>query len=246
MTDIGMLITACITNSACRMLVQKEISVYEADALFGPQNGFPILGIFGTADVIGIDKLAAACGSFHLQAADELLKAMVSKGMLGGKTPETGGFYKTVGGKKLVLDPSGLSHIEYDENAFADDTVSSSLALRQRALFFGSSVKAVWEIISDVLTFAAGMIPERSDSIAEIDHAARTDCGWLTGPFELWENIGLWPVLDRLKHENRLIPLNAQRMLICGAERFYRTKDGKKQYFHFDSRTYKDIPNSSI
>ncbi|MCL1911582.1 MAG: hypothetical protein FWG13_05205, partial [Leptospirales bacterium] len=176
----------------------------------------------------------------------ELLRAMASKGMLGSKTPETGGFYKTAGGKKLILDPGELSHIEYDENSRPDESASSSLALRQRALFFGSPMKAVWEIISDLLSFAAGMIPEQSGTIAEIDHAARTDCGWITGPFELWENIGLWPVLDRLKEENRSVPANAQKMLICGAERFYKMKDGQKQYFHFDSRTYKDVPDSFL
>ncbi|MCL2025454.1 MAG: 3-hydroxyacyl-CoA dehydrogenase family protein, partial [Leptospirales bacterium] len=132
------------------------------------------------------------------------------------------------------------------ENNQPAEAASSSLALRQRALFFGSSVKAVWEIISDILTFAADMIPEQSDSIAEIDHAVRTDCGWLTGPFELWDNIGLWPVLDRLKNENRPVPLNAQKMLICGAERFYKISDGQKQYFHFDSRTYKAVPESFL
>jgi len=244
MTDIGMLITACITNSACRMLAQKEISVHETDALFGRLNGFSESGIFGAADSIGMDKLLAACVP-PLQA-DELLNAMVSKGMLGDKTPNTGGFYKTAGGKKLVLDPGKLSHIEYDESNPPAAEASSSLALRQRALFFGSSVKAVWEIISDILSFAAGMIPEQSASIAETDHAVRTYCGWLTGPFELWDNIGLWPVLDRLKHENRPVPLNAQKMLICGAERFYKIKDGKKQYFHFDSRTYKDVPDNFL
>jgi len=243
MTDIGMLITACAANSACRMLVQREISVYETDALFGRLNGFSDLGIFGAADSIGIDKLLEACGT---QWAGELLRAMVTKGMLGDKTPETGGFYKVAGGKKLALDPDRFSHIEYDESGRPDAPASSSLVLRQRALFFGSPLKAVWEIISDILSFAAGMIPERSGSIAEIDYAVRSGCGWLTGPFELWDNIGLWPVLDRLKNESRPVPFNAQKMLICGAERFYRTTDDKKQCFHFDSRTYKDIPDSFL
>ena len=245
MTNMGMLITACVTNSACRMLAQKEISVYEADTLFGRLNGFSDLGIFGTADSIGIDKLLETCGNHSLQA-DELLRVMASKGILGNKTPETGGFYKTAGGKKLFLAPDRLSHTEYNENSQPAAPASSSLALRQRALFFGSSMKAVWEIISDLLSFAAGLIPEQSGTIAEIDYAARTDCGWITGPFELWDNIGLWPVLDRLKDENRSVPVNAQKMLICGAERFYKTKDGQKQFFHFDSRTYKDIPDNFL
>ncbi|MCL2025322.1 MAG: hypothetical protein FWG92_00770 [Leptospirales bacterium] len=244
MTDIGILITACITNSACRMLAQKEISVHDTDALFGRLNGFSELGIFGTADAIGTDKLLAACTP-PLQA-DDFLKTMVSKGMLGSKTPDAGGFYKIKDGKKLVLSADDFSHIEYTEDNQPAEAASTSLALRQRALFFGSSVKAVWEIISDLFSFAAGMIPEQSGSIAEIDHAVRTDCGWLTGPFELWETIGLWPVLERLKNENRPVPANAQKMLICGAERFYKINDGKKQYFHFDSRAHKNIPDSFL
>jgi hypothetical protein len=74
----------------------------------------------------------------------------------------------------------------------------------------------------------------------------RSRHAWLTGPFELWDNISLWPVLDRLKHENRLIHPNAQKMMICGAEKFYRVNGGKKQYFHFDSRTYKDVPDNFL
>lgn len=167
---------------------------------------------------------------------------MTAKNMLGDKTPDTGGFYKKVPGAKLILDPDTLSHIAYDENAVppaAESADSSSLALRQRAVFF-SPLKAVWELISNCLCFSVDRIPEGETSLAEIDRVMRSEHGWLTGPFELWDNIGIWPVLDRLKREERPIPQNMKTMLICGAENFYRTKDGKKQYFHFESRTYKD------
>ena len=75
------------------------------------------------------------------------------------------------------------------------------------------------------MVYAAGMVPEISDRIVEIDRAMRWGYAIKLGPFELWDALGFPDTAERM-HERRRIAagLRGEHALIR-RQSFYRAAD---------------------
>lgn len=258
---IGNRIGTMLIASAFQELSKGEVTVADIDYMLGKAMGFPATGIFMLSDMLGLDTFDLLCeNSYNNLKNDEykdvfklpqFFKDMISKGMFGDKTPAMGGFYrKTPDKKRQVLNIKDMSYSDYNKGyvpeAFADVSKRTSLAGKQQEIVFGKSPQsmAAWRLISGCLRYAVNRIPEIGDSVVEIDRAMRWGYGWSCGPFELIDNLGLYAFIDRLKNEGAELPENLKTMIACGAESFYRTKNGRQEYFDFASKGYKAVPFS--
>ena len=57
-----------------------------------------------------------------------------------------------------------------------------------------------------MLLYCASRIPEISDSYRDIDNAMKWGFGWESGPFEIWDMIGLSSSIKRMELNNKIIP----------------------------------------
>ena len=172
----------------------------EADAVFGRPLGIPKTGVFGLYDLIGIDLMSDVAKSldtilpegdaFH-EVAEEipLMRRMINEGHLGNKGTK-GGFYRLKdaadGKNKQTLDFDRFSYRDFDRGKpqVATDAESAdnfTLLLDDDGRFG----QYAWQILSNTLCYAAGLIPDVNESLVAVDDAMKLGYNWLQGPFEM-------------------------------------------------------------
>ena len=77
------------------------------------------------------------------------------------------------------------------------------------------------------LCYAAGLVPEISDTIVGIDRAMRWGFAWKQGPFEMLDALGPAEVIARLEADGRSLPAKLQVLKDTGGETFYRADGGE-------------------
>lgn len=220
---------------------EHKMSVEEADALLGKPMGIPKMGVFGLLDLVGLDLIPLIGGIMKstLPAHDpycqgyrepELFKKMIADGYTGRKGK--GGFYRlnTDNGGK-IKESINLETGLYSPSLKA--TLSSLSAAKKdlKAMLThpDRGGKFSWEVLSKVLSYAASLVPEVSDSIVAIDSAMKWGYNWKYGPFELIDKLGASWMAQRLKEEGREIP---QILSQVKGDSFYKVIDGQLHAFN--------------
>jgi 3-hydroxyacyl-CoA dehydrogenase len=207
---------------------KMQLSVEEADAIFGRPMGIPKTGVFGLYDLIGIDLMADVLKSFikelphtdkfHIVAQEiPLVKKLIDTGYTGRKGK--GGFYRInkEGGSK-VLEALNLETGEYSPSKKIDvksDKVDLN-ALINRGDKYG---EYAWSVLSKIIKYASSLVPEITKDFNDIDEAMRLGFNWAKGPFEMLEEIGVekfFSKIDEFKGNNFLEELSKTK-----DEKFY-------------------------
>lgn len=225
---VGVFAIQCALHTAFNM----GLSPAEADALFGRPMGIPKTGVFGLYDLIGIDLMADVAKSLEniLPAGDEfhqyakpiaLMTQMVANGQTGNKGGQ--GFYRDTDAGREVLN---LTSGEYTA------TARLQLALAQKAEAHGVAAlldddsaygRFSWQVLSSTLNYAAALIPEIGSNILPIDDAMKLGYNWISGPFELIDQIGAQRVVERMQQEGRTV---APMLLLAAKQQgFYQVID---------------------
>jgi 3-hydroxyacyl-CoA dehydrogenase len=242
-----------------KTMLEDGYSIEEVDRLTGPAVGRPKTATFRTFDLVGLDVLLHVAENLYeavpddeereIFSAPEFLKRMVGRGLLGEKT--RGGFYRKQQGEGekseiWTLDLASLEYRPPQKAKFAALDMAKNIEdtrERIRTLVWGRDRAGafLWKTISRTLRYAANRIPEIADTIVDIDRAMRWGFNWELGVFELWDAIGLEKSIARMREEGQAIPANIQKMLDAGATSFYKTEDGRQQYFDFATLEYKPL-----
>ncbi len=208
------------------------LTIEEIDALMSAPVGLPPTGLYGLIDLIGLDvmDLVATNLAANLPAGDAGLayarlppaeQAMLGRGQLGRKTG--GGFYRVTkrddgsrlkevfgfaGGGWRTAAPVALDETHSDLAAllFADD----------------ASGRFAWDLMGGALCYAAGLIPEISDDIVNVDRAMRWGFAWKMGPFEMLDALGPARLAARLEADGEPVPKMLGVLRDAVGERFYR------------------------
>ncbi len=178
---------------------KKNISIEEADAIFGRPMGIPKTGIFGLYDLIGIDLMADVLKSFIKELPSEdpfhevakeipLVKKLIESGYTGRKGK--GGFYRInkTDGKK-ILEAINLDTGEYHPSKKINLDLGDKINIKkliERKDKYGEYAKS---ILTKVIRYAAFLIPDVSSKYIDIDDALRLGFNWTVGPFEMLSNI---------------------------------------------------------
>ena len=243
---IGVYWIQCAVNAAREL----DLTVEEADAVMGKPIGAPKSGVFDLLDIVGLDlqphidaslrKALPKADAYQALSSDfPLLTKMISDGMTGRKGK--GGFYrlnKSDGKKtKEVMD---LKTGEYRKLAKVTlESVDAAKGGLQALVSHGDrGGKFAWAVLSKLLAYVAGLVPQIADDIADIDLAMRTGFNWKHGPFEMIDQLGTAWLAEKLVADKiQVPPLLAEAAKQGG---FYKTTSSGRSQLAVDGN-YKPI-----
>jgi len=216
------------------------LTVEEADSIVGRPLGIPKTGIFGLADLTGIDLAPHVNASMlellpdsdpFCQAFDEngplpkLIASMIERGMTGRKGG--GGFYRrTKADGKTVREALDLTTGEYrlTRKAALRSARAGRKGLRAVVEFDDKGGEYAWAVLSKVLSYAASLVPEIADDVSAVDRAMRTGYAWKYGPFEQIDQLGTKWFAERLAADGLPVP---ELIATAGDRPFYKEDDAK-------------------
>ena len=220
-----------------RVMQEMDLSIEEVDALTGTAVGWPKTATFRLADLVGLDVLGHVVRNAMTNIRDErgdlklpqFFTEMISRKWLGDKTK--GGFYKKQkgadGDQRLALDWKTLEYRPSQKAKFPSLEMAKNVddfPERLAMLLAPSKDKAnifLWNVLSDLWTYAANRIGEIADSVVEIDRAMKMGFNWELGPFELWDVAGVPQTVARMKKEGKPVSANVEKLLASGKTRWY-------------------------
>ena len=230
---IGVYWMQCAVIEAMR----SGLSVEQADAALGPAVGIPKTGVFGLADLVGIDLMPHVVASMDsLLAPDDALRSymdvpdpirrMIADGYTGRKG--AGGFYRLRReGAERIKESIDLVTGEYRRSERVRlACVEAAKSGGARALLAHDSDEGryAWRVLSSVIAYSAALVPEISDDIASVDAAMRLGYNWRAGPFEMADQLGAGWLADRVRAEGRMVPPMLEAARGGG---FYRAAGGR-------------------
>ena len=266
---IGNRIGVYSVMSLFHLAEQLGLTVGELDQYTGPAMGHPKSATFRTADVVGLDTLASVAQGLQQNAPEDeakgifelpaYVKHMLDKKWLGAKTAQ--GFYKKVKNEKgesaiLSLDLQTLTY--QVQTAVNSDTLTSLKSIEKLSdslkayaagtdkagILFRAMHYALFEYVSH-------RVPEITEDFYRIDEAMRAGFGWELGPFEIWDALGVEKSISKISEEEKRLPGQrgqvaswVEEMLAAGCISFYKVENGKRQYYHIPSKSYKPIPGT--
>jgi 3-hydroxyacyl-CoA dehydrogenase len=244
-------------------LIEKTgLTVDEVDKLTGPVLGRPKSATFRTCDVVGLDTLVKVANDLYERCPDDetrevfklpaFVQKLISNNWLGDKTGQ--GFYKKVksaSGKSEILSLD-LKTFEYKPKAkvkFAtldQAKAVESLDARMKILFSGNDQAGEFyrESFCSLFQYVSNRIPEISDEVYKIDDALRAGFGWETGPFELWDSLGVAETVKLMEQKNKKPAPWVYKMLEGGNKTFYQVKNNFKTYYDTITSAYKNKPGA--
>ena len=230
---------------ALRLTRQMRFSIEQVDALTGTVMGRPKSATYRTADLVGLDTLAAVARtaweklpedeSHEIFEEPAVLTTLLENEWLGQKSGR--GFYRKEGKQIFALDFDSLEYRPKTKPRMDGIGVArrfTDVRRKLHALVHNPDPAGVfaWELTIGALAYAANRVGEIAGSIVEIDRAMRWGFGWELGPFEVWDAIGVEKSLRRMESEAKPVPELARALLSSGRQSFYgRRTDGCKTFF---------------
>lgn len=227
-------------QSAMNAARDLGVTVEEVDAIISRPMGIPKTGVFGLLDLIGLDLMPKIAHSLlsTLPGDDAyvreyrdwpLVEKLIADGYTGRKGK--GGFYRlnrSNGGKiKETLDlETGAYRPEHKASLASLDLAVKDL----RALVHhpDKGGQLATRVLTEMLGYTAGLVPEIADNIVAVDEAMRAGYGWQYGPFELIDKLGPDWLVAQLIAAGRPVPTLLTMASRAGG--FYRIKDGVQHY----------------
>ncbi len=232
---------------AMQEALTAHLTVEEADSIVGRPMGIPKTGIFGLADLTGLDLMPHVVRSmrtllpkgdpFH-EVADEgsaltkLIEEMIAAGYTGRKGK--GGFYRlNESNGARIKEARDLETGEY--RAAGKPEFASAAAAKDglRALVEhpDKGGRYAWAVLSHTLAYATSLVPEISDSVDDVDRAMRTGYAWKRGPFEQIDQLGARWLAERLEAEGRPVPA---LLRTAGLRTYYRARGALAEALSLD------------
>ena len=245
---IGNRIGVLAMLAGVRAALAHGLTIEQADAVAGKPIGWPGTGVFGLLDLVGLDVVADIARNMQSQlAADDpmqpllqlpaVMTTLLERGAVGRKAG--GGFYRMGPDKqRLALD---LATLEYRPQQKVE--LAGARARGPAELLAGDDAGARFaaELLGATLSYTATVAPEIAGDVVAIDTAMREGYAWRWGPFELLDQIGLQPFVERLQAAGEPVPGLLRVALDSGDGRFHREEADGPQYLGYDG-AYHDVP----
>ncbi len=237
-------------TTALNVALEDNVPVEVADQVMAKPVGIPKTGVFGLLDLIGIDLMPHLSKSLldTLPKDDAYRDAFVDHGFIhkmieAGYTGRKGkgGFYRL-----NPNSPKGVKEkqsFKLETDAFSEDNFVKSEKPKLQSVSAGKKgIKAVvttddigghyaWKVLSRTLHYAASLVPEIADNVADVDEAMRLGYNFKYGPFEMIDALGASWFADKLKEDGLSVPPLLEAV---GDGSFYKVEDGQLQFFGTD------------
>jgi 3-hydroxyacyl-CoA dehydrogenase len=240
--------------------IDEGYTIGEVDTILGPNMGRPKSAVFRTGDLSGLDTLKHVAENLYENAPQDkqrdayripsVVNEIISRGWLGEKSGQ--GFYKRIrnpGGASTIL-ALNLKTLEYEpQQKVRFESIGAARNIddpeqRTLAILNGNDRASTLarETTADSITYSANLAQEIADSIVAIDNALKWGFNFEMGSFELWDLLLKNPDTLTRVLEGRELPELVKRVQEQGQGTFYITQHGQKQYFDFNSNSYKPVP----
>jgi 3-hydroxyacyl-CoA dehydrogenase len=243
-------------QTALNVAVKNKVSVEVADAVLSKPVGIPKTGVFGLIDLVGVDLMPHLAESLLSTLPQDdpyrriyqdyaFIEGMIKAGYTGRKGK--GGFYRLNPNGSKEKQALSLQAASFDEASYkkADKPKLASMdagkkGLRGVVTAEDEGGQYAWAVLRDTLVYAASLVPQIADSVAEVDEAMRLGTNWKKGPFEMIDDLGPAWFAARLKEEGIAVPKLVEQV---GEGKFYKPEDGKLVYFGTDGK-YHAVPRA--
>lgn len=235
--------------SLFHLIEKMGLSIDDVDKLTGPVLGRPKSATFRTCDVVGLDTLVKVAQDVYTRCPQDeskdtfklpgFVQKLIDNKWFGDKTGQ--GFYKKVKGEKgkseiLTLDLTSFEYKPKSKSRFPtlDQTKSiDNFKDRVKILFAGKDAAGEFYRASfaELFRYITYRIPEISDDIQRIDEAVCAGFGWETGPFAIWDILGVQNVVAAMEKMGMPPAAWVYEMLKKGITSFYEYKDGAQQFY---------------
>jgi 3-hydroxyacyl-CoA dehydrogenase len=228
--------------------IKSGITIETADAIMSKPVGIPKTGIFGLIDLVGIDLMPHLAESLlsTLPKDDRyrqifidypFIHKMIAAGYTGRKGK--GGFYRLDDNRKKQalrlnadLFDAQTSYTAADKPKLASADAGKA-GLKGVVTFDDEGGRYAWKVLSQTLHYAASLVPEIADTIADVDEAMRLGYNWKFGPFEMIDQLGTKWFADALAKDGYDVPPLLKQV---GDGTFYKVEDGKMFFFGVDGK----------
>jgi 3-hydroxyacyl-CoA dehydrogenase len=220
-----------------RLMQEEDLTIEEVDVLTGSAIGWPRTGTFRLADLVGIDVLAHVARNFPQEGLQlpPFLATMLERRWLGDKTGR--GFYRkekdaegkdvryALNWKTVEYQPAAkpkLPSVEMAKNAERlPERLAQLLSADPRK---DKVVRFHWRLLGALWNYAADVLPEIADNLADIDRAMRAGFNWEMGPFELWDAAGVQYTVERMRAMGIRVSDVAMKLEAAGGTSWYRDR----------------------
>ena len=174
---------------------KMNLSVEEADAIFGRPMGIPKTGVFGLYDLIGLDLMADVLKSFIKELPKEdpfhevaqennMITKLINDGYTGRKGK--GGFYRiNKEGNKKTLEAINLKTGEYFPAKKINLGIGEKINIDGLKNLKGNRGEYAQSVIRKIISYANSLVPSVTENKNNIDEAMRLGFNWTMGPFEM-------------------------------------------------------------
>ena len=227
---------------------KMELTIEEADAIFGRPMGIPKTGIFGLYDLIGLDLMTDVLKSFikelpkddpfqEVARENPLLTKLISEGYTGRKGK--GGFYrmKKESGLK-VLESINIKTGEYSTASKIDLGVGDQMNLIELINIDGKYGDYAKNVINKITDYATSLIPNVTNDKNNIDEAMRLGFNWAIGPFEMLQEINNSEKSSELKQSYLDNNLNTLRRIKNNKVNYLKKSNSSSNLYYFEPKDY--------
>ena len=236
--------------------IKMNLTVEEADAIMGKPMGAPKTGIFGLADVVGLDLIPHVTESMASNlpkndmynigvreqselGIDKMLSKMIGDGYTGRKGK--GGFYRlNLDSGNRIKESRNLKTGKYSKSVKRvglESVKAGRKGLRNVVTHKDKGGEYAWRVLSKTLSYAASLVPEITQNIVNVDTAMKNGFLWKKGPFEMIDSIGPAWFVEKLKSENMEVPTILEKI---GDGYFYSEDENKLNYYSIEGK-YKEV-----
>ncbi|MDP8255189.1 MAG: 3-hydroxyacyl-CoA dehydrogenase/enoyl-CoA hydratase family protein [Candidatus Alcyoniella australis] len=239
-----------------KLMQEMDYRIDEVDAIAGQPMGRPKTAAYATADLVGLDTLHHVAMTVYNSCTEDPVRdvfkppkffdEMVERKWLGNKT--RGGFYKRGPEGKMVVDWKTMEYVKAEKfkwESTGNARSAKNLGDKLQAMCYGDDRAAefAWKLTADSLNYTAGLIPEISDTILEVDRGMMWGFNFKVGPFESWDLIGVRKSVEKMEADGMAVPENVKQMLAAGNESFYKEEGGVR--YQYDLVNGKYVPIQS-
>ncbi len=245
-----------------QLTTEIGLTIEEVDKLTGPLIGRPKTGTFRLGDLVGHDTSVKVtqgivdncpddeqAGSFSMP---KYMKFLIDNKFYGDKSGQ--GFYKKqrgADGKKtiLALDLETLEYVEKRKvrlESIGAHRGHEQLADRVRGMFDAEDKggQLVRQSLLGLFSYVSNRIPEIANDLYSIDDALKAGFAWDVGPFQYWDMIGVEKGVKLCEEAGYTIGQWVKDMIASGNTTFYKTAEGKPNYYNIGAKGYKAIPGT--
>ncbi len=225
---------------------KMELSIEEADSIFGRPMGIPKTGIFGLYDLIGIDLMADVLKSFlkelpkkdpfhEVAKENSFITKMIEDGYTGRKGK--GGFYRMrkEGGQKN-LEAIDLKNGNYSKAKKIDLGIGDQINIEKLINLNGKYGDYAKTVIKKITEYASSLIPNVTNDKNNIDEAMRLGFNWSIGPFEMYNKINNIQKTDEIKQKYLDSKLNTLRRM--KNKNYLRKENASSNCYYYENKDY--------